>query len=79
MEYYIIENNSNEILEVITNKTLEKNGIILKNEDLEALSQGLFLEIFGWGLLSSYSSEKAKEYRKFYEGEGWDYIENLCF
>lgn len=78
MKYFIIENNSNETLEVITEKTLEKNGIILKSEDLKAIEDGLFVEIFGWGLLSRYTNEKIKEYRNFYEAEGWDYIENLC-
>ena len=78
MKYFIIENNSNEILEVITEKTLKKNGIILKSEDLKALSEGLFVDIFGWGLLSKYTNEKSKQYRDFYKAEGWDYIENLC-
>lgn len=76
MRYFILENNSSETLEVITEKTLEKNGIVLKSEDLKAVSEGLFVDIFGWGLLSKYTNEKVKQYRKFYKNEGWEYIEN---
>ena len=80
IKQFLIENKSSEILEVVTEKTLLKNGIVLKEEDTNFLDGGenRGVEIFGWGVLSNYTVEKVKEYRKFYEAEGWDYIENIC-
>lgn len=80
MELYLIVNNSNETLEVISDKTLAKYGIEIKSEDKAFLkgSGNRAINIFGWGELNAYSIEKAKEYREFYEAEGWDYIENIC-
>ena len=81
MKYFILENHSSEVLEVITEKTLAKFGIVLKSEDirfLEESEEARGIDIFGWGTLNSYSIEKVKEYREYYKAEGWEYIENIC-
>ena len=82
MTFYIMINNSNETLEVISNKTLKKYEIELKKEDIDFLNGEQYntrvVEIFGWGELTSYNEKKVKEYREYYKAEGWDYVENIC-
>ena len=63
---------------LISNKQVE--NVSLKKEDKRFLEgeEPRGIEIFGWGVLNSYSIEKVKRYREFYKAEGWDYIEDIC-